>query len=629
MDKIVLTEKIKKLENVSPLDLPQALIEIELYEQQTAQELMDEIHNEFQKEDIIDNVVTPVFTTIIDGLLAHPKFKGVASKSGLSANRVMRECKDFNYDGKIVKLMPDAFVEYKNEKEFQILWGKENRSEYIRSVYENTSAMNRYKKSKVEESSGKKNITDEYRMTQDTTPEKNNPDGRRNDPLNLHNSETDHIVPLHTIFTQLQNNSGLSDGDIKRIANQEYNFAVTARLVNNPKRDMSNSEFIAKQDELKSQGKPYVELSPEVRANMIQMERDAQKAINKSVNNTVIKNLTGKGQADRKERKAAMEKKEAELGRKLTSEERAAVDKSLAQKKAKEIHLGNAKQAGKQSLMYAMGTAVLFVFKPLYYEIKDGIINGFKEGVYAKTFKEACSIRFNRIKDYVWEQLKDLKHMLGSAMDMLKNFLSALIEGLIGMFVGIFKKIFKVLKEGVKVFVQAWPVLFGEQSKSMSAAEKGDAILKLIAGSLVGLCGIGIDILLEKVPAIPEDFRSILSVILSGLTSILLFYALDKADLFNVKKERRNARIKELFDERINDIREATQNMSTKVAEIIKAQKLELLESTNCLNEAVASGNYGLAFDALVKQSHILGISLPLNTIDDIHKNRNNLNWQM
>ena len=73
MDKIVLTEIIKKLENVSPLDLPQALIEIELYEQQTAQELMDEIHNEFQKEDIIDNVVTPVFTTIIDGLLAHPK----------------------------------------------------------------------------------------------------------------------------------------------------------------------------------------------------------------------------------------------------------------------------------------------------------------------------------------------------------------------------------------------------------------------------------------------------------------------------------------------------------------------------------------------------------------------------
>ena len=85
-------------------------------------------------------------------------------------------------------------------------------------------------------------------------------------------------------FNQLQNNSALSDGDIKRIANQDYNFAVTARLVNNPKRDMSNSEFIAEQDKLKAEGKPYVELSPEVRANMIKMEQEAQKAINRSVN---------------------------------------------------------------------------------------------------------------------------------------------------------------------------------------------------------------------------------------------------------------------------------------------------------------------------------------------------------
>ena len=629
MDKKVLTEKIKKLENVSPLDLPQALIEIELYEQQTAQELMDEIHNEFQKEDIIDNVVTPVFTMIIDGLLAHPKFKGVASKSGLSANRVMRECKDFNYDGKIVKLMPDAFVEYKNEKDFQTLWGKENRSEYIRSVYENTSAMNRYKKSKVEEAGGKKNITDEYRMTQDTTPEKNNPDGRRNDPLNLHNSETDHIKPLHTIFTQLQNNSGLSDGDIKRIANQEYNFAVTARLVNNPKRDMSNSEFIAKQDELKSQGKPYVELSPEVRANMIQMERDAQKAINKSVNNTVIKNLIGKGQADRKERKAAMEKKEAELGRKLTCEERAAVDKSLAQKKAKEIHLGNVKQAGKQSLMYAMGTAVLFVFKPLYYEIKDGIINGFKDGVCAETYKEAFSIRFTRIKEYVWGQLKNLKSMFGSAMDMLKNFLSALIEGLIRMFVGIFKKIFKVLKEGAKIFIQAWPVLFGEQSKRMSASEKGDAILKLVAGSLMGLCGIGIDMLLEKVPAIPEDFRSILSVILSGLTSILLFYALDKADIFNIKEERRNARIKELFDERIKDIREATGSMSNAMLETIKKQKIEFMDIMNQLSNAITINDSNATNDMLLRLTSFLNISLGYENIREFNQVRGQLNWNL
>ena len=165
--------KIENLENVSPLDLPQALVDIELYEQETAKEMMDRIHADFQKEDIVNNVVTPVFTTMIDGFLAHPRFKRIASKTGLSAQRVMRECKDFNYDGKIVSLMPDAFVEYENEKDYQELWGKENRSVYIRSVYENTSAMNRYKKSKVSENGAKKNLQDEYRMTKDTTPEKN------------------------------------------------------------------------------------------------------------------------------------------------------------------------------------------------------------------------------------------------------------------------------------------------------------------------------------------------------------------------------------------------------------------------------------------------------------------------
>ncbi len=621
--------KIENLGNVSPLDLPQALVDIELYEQETAKEMMDRIHADFQKEDIVNNVVTPVFTTMIDGVLAHPRFKRIASKTGLSAQRVMRECKDFNYDGKIVSLMPDAFVEYRNEKDYQELWKKDNRSVYIRSVYENTSAMNRYKKSKVSEKGAKKNLQDEYRMTNDTTPEKNNPDGRRKDPLNLHNTETDHIVPLHTVFNQLQNNSALSDGDIKRIANQDYNFAVTARMVNNPKRDMSNSEFIAEQDKLKAEGKPYVELSPEVRANMIKMEKEAQKAINRSVNKTVVNNLLGKGQADRKERKAAMENREKELGRKLTPKERATVDRELAQKKAMDIHMGNAAQAGKQSLMYAIGTAVLFVFKPLYYEIKDGIIAGFQEGVCANTYKEAFTIRFNRVKEYVWGQLKDLKKILGSAMDMLKNFLSALIEGLIGMFVGIFKKIFKVLKEGVRVFIQAWPILFGEQSKAMTASQKGDAILKLVAGSVVALCGIGIDVLLEKVPAIPEDLRGVMSVFLSGLTSVLVFYALDKADLFNVKKERRDQRIKEIFEERVKDIKEATNNLETSVLETIRKQKIEFGIIMNQMSYAISTNNPKALNEALIKHAQLLGIRLECISIGDIQNKRSTLKWDL
>ena len=620
-----INDNIERIRNASPLDLPQAILDIELYDQETAQDLFDKIHAEFGKEDIIDNVVTPVFTSIIDGVLAHPKFKGFAAKSGLSAQKVMKECKEFNYDGKVIYMMPDAFVEHRNEINHEIAWGKENREKYIRESYSNLSAMGRYKMQKVKENGSKKNLKDDYTNKSNITARKDNPDYRRDDPKNYYNAETDHIIPLNTIFTQLQNNCGLSNGDIKRIANQDDNFALTSRQINNAKRDLSNTAFIAKQDELKKQGKPYVELSAEVRENMIKMEKDAQKAINKTVNKTVVNNLMGKGQADRQERKEAMAKREAELGRKLTAAERSEVDKKLATQKAMDIHKGNAKQAGKQSLMYAIGTAILFVFKPLYYEIKDGLIFGFKEGVFADTYKQAISIRFNRIKEYVWDQLRNLKGYLGSAMDMLKNFLSALIEGLVGMFVGIFKKIFKVLKEGIKVFVQAWPILFGEQSKTMTASQKGDAILKLLGGSVVALCGIGIDMMLEKIQFIPDDFRSVFSVLLTGLTSVLVFYALDKADLFNVKKERRQARVKEVFEERIKEIKEATSKFNETVAETIKKQKIEFAEITKQLSDAISDHDYNAINKAFEKQAAFLGIQL-----DEVNlKDRKNINWNL
>lgn len=622
-------KNIERIKNASLLDLPQTILDAELYDQETAQDLFDKVHAEFDKEDIIDNVVTPVFTSIIDGFLAHPKFKGLASKSGLSAQKVMKECKEFNYDGKVIYMMPDAFVEHRNEVDKEISWGHENRSQYIRESFSNLSAMGRYKMSKIKENGSKKNLTDEYTKENNITAKKDNPDFRRDDPKNLHNAEADHIIPLHTIFTQLQNNCGLSDGDIKRIANQDDNFALTSRLINNSKRKMSNTEFIAKQDELKKEGKPYVELSPEVRENMIKMEKDAQKAISKSVNKTVTNNILGKGQADRQERKEAMDKRKAELGRNLTAEERAEVDKKLATKKAMAIHQGNAKQAGKQSLMYAIGTAILFVFKPLYYEIKDGMIFGFKEGVCADTYKQAFAIRFARIKDYVWDQIKNLRSYLGSAMDMLKNFLSALIEGLIGMFVGIFKKIFKVLKEGIKIFVQAWPVLFGEQSKTMTTAQKGDAILKLVGGSVCALCGIGIDMMLEKIQFIPDDFRSVFSVLLSGLASVLVFYALDKADLFNVKKERREQRIKEVFEERVKDIKTITNNFETTILETIRKQTMEFDSIINQMSYAISTNNTKVINEALVKQANLFGVRLECINIDDIRKKRSTLKWDL
>lgn len=107
---------------------------------------------------------------------------------------------------------------------------------------------------------------------------------------------------------------GLSDGDIKRIANSDDNLALTGRRINNPKRDMSNREFIKEQERLKAQGKEYVELTPEQKENMLRMEDEAQHSLENSVNKTVIKNLLGQGEADRAIRKEAYNKKRRNWG---------------------------------------------------------------------------------------------------------------------------------------------------------------------------------------------------------------------------------------------------------------------------------------------------------------------------
>ena len=599
---------IEKIKSASPLELPYVIMETELHDKKTSYEIYEEVSKTFEGEGIIDNVVTPVLSTVVDSVLAMKCFKGVSRKMGLSAQRVIQECQSFNYDGQVTFLMPDSFVESKNNAEIQQQWGEENRSQYDRSLYENTNAMNKYKKGKIKENGSRVNMEDEYRLTKDITGSKATADRRRNDPKNEHNAETDHIIPLNTVFSELQNNSALSDGDIKRLANQDYNFAVTGRMVNNPKRDMSNTEFIKEQDRRKKEGLPYVELDETQRANMIRMEKEAQQAINNAVNETVLENLRGAGKADRAERKAAMEAEQNKLGRKLTKEERDAVDKQLAKQKAKEIHLGNAKNAGKQSLMYFAGNVVLLVMKPLYYEIKDIVMNGFQNGVHAKGVKEAMSIRFGRVKEYVWNYISSQKAVLGSLYDMLKDFISAFIEGIIGMFVGVFKKILRVLKEGVKIGMQAYSTLFGEESKNKTAAEKGDAIVKLLGGSVVALCGIGINTLLEKLPMLNEEGREVISTLLSGLASILLFYALDKADLFNVKKDKREQRLNEVFEMRIAEIKENTSSFENAACEAIKNSYLKSREILTQIRLAAEKDDYE-SLNVALQQYH--GFMIP------------------
>lgn len=582
--------RIEELQRASALDLPALIMKFELSDGQSAFEIYDKISSQLAKEELLESVVDPSICVMIDSVLEMPCFKGVSRKMGLSARRMLKECKDFNYDGRMSYLLPDSQIEARNYVVMAETWKEKHRSTYNRKKYENVPAMNRYKERRTQENGGRVNMEDEYRMIRDISSSREKSDKRRNDPKFNYVAETDHIIPLKKVFEQVQSNCALSDEDILRIANKDYNFAVTGRLVNNPKRQMSNSEFIARQDELKAEGKPYVELSDEQRRNMIRMEKEAQDALNGNINEMVLSNLSGRGPSDKDAFQEEIKKERVRLGRELTPDESQAVMKRCALKKTRSIYANVGKNATKQGLLYAIGNVTLLILKPLYYELKDGFSNGFVAGVYAGSTKEAFAVRFARVWDYVLEQLKSIEFYLGNFMELVKNVVSMLIEGLLDLFVGLFKQILRVAKEGVKIVMQSFSVLFGEQSKSMTTSEKGDAIIHIIGDSIVAMCGIAIDNIGMK--KLPEGFRIPFKTLLTGFAGILVFYAIDKADLFNIREGRRNQRIQEVFDLRRQDIEEKAEALTEAVADSFHAVSIAQARLFGAIESAIENREY-------------------------------------
>ena len=175
---------IEELEYASPLEISRLLQQIELYDEKSSQEVLDEVYEKFDSEEHLeDEVLKPVFMSVIDGLLEATSGGRAARKKGLTASRVVEECTSFSYDDlEDNHTNVNGYTEYKNinhdEIEYQVQlekWKKDGKNgdrpqyngsvnsnstqEYIRSNLEDSSAMNDYKE---KQRHGEKKIKDEY-----------------------------------------------------------------------------------------------------------------------------------------------------------------------------------------------------------------------------------------------------------------------------------------------------------------------------------------------------------------------------------------------------------------------------------------------------------------------------------
>lgn len=600
--KVMVNNKFQELEerirNASPLELVSVLQEAELYDKKETREVVDEVYEEFKTSgNLVDEVVIPVFMSIADGFLESTAATRKLRKKGLTASRIVSQCQSFSYD-KVEKdpIVPDGYTEWKNvgdqtRSDFQH-YGEEMRQAYNRNAYEDKKRLDAYKQKKFDNNGGRINATDEYTGQKNVYQYRSNPDARRNveQYKHDHQAEVDHIVPLKQIHDQLKGNYALTDEDIKTLANNDTNFALTSARINRGagasgqggKFDMTNTEFVEDQRQREREGRPNLGLSEEAKENMLQKEKNAQKAINKDANHAILNNLTGRGTGN-----------------------------------TGEIWGKSATNAANQSKDYVVGNVILFIIKPLYYEISDIFMNGLKEGVNAVTTKEAFNIRFSRVKNYVLDNA--LVFFGDNVWEFVKGFVSSLIEGIISLFVGIFKQVLKVIKEGVKIFVQAGKILFGKNASQMTTAQKGDAIVKLFGGSVIAICGIGIEALLNKI-GVTEPWSVILSTMLSGIASTLFMLLLNKIDLFSVKAEKRRQRIEEIFDERINDIKAAEQTFDTAAIETMRLHKLQFTSIEKQIKEGINGNCIDTINEGMFKLASFMGVKLGYNNLEEFNE---------
>ena len=608
---------LEELKECSPTELSQKLSEVELFDQQSSIEMLNEIYEQFDSDEKMnEQILAPVITAVIDGFMEGTQFGRKMRKKGLTSTRIFQDCESFSYESwQGSSGFNNPYTEYKSAREYTEQFGEEVRPKYDRSLYDDGSKAY-YKARAVQANGGHVNLEDEYTKERNITASRTAPDQRRNDPTHRFQAQPDHVVPLKRIHEQLKGDYGLTDADIARIANSDDNFRLTAAYINQGekgkggKKDMTNSEFVADQRKRKAEGRPHLGLSEETLERMLQAEKEAQESINSQVNKTVGDNILGKGVVDPIVFMEAVKEAEEKAGRKLTEQEKDVIEHNLAHQKQGDILGTTAKNAADQAKDYLVGNLILYIIKPLYFELKDMFKNGVAEGVNAPSTMAGLTFRFNRIKNYV---ITNAVSFLGnSGWDFVKGFISSFVEGIISLFVGMFKRILKLVKEGIKIFIQASKVLFGKDAKQRTQAEKGDAIIKLIGASITQLGGIVIEDLINKI-GIMEPWSVILATMLSGIASALFMYLLNKLDLFSVKAEKRRERVEEIFQLRIDDIRLTASNYGTAALEVLRQQEISFNTIKDQILEGFSSNCIEVVNDGLNKLAEFLHVELLYN----------------
>lgn len=506
-------EMLNDLSNTSPLMMSKKLIEYELYDQQDSIEVLNSIYEEFESRDnIIDNLVSPMLLSVADGLVKHPKLNGTFRKTNITPSRLVNEVNTFTYEQHSAKdIDNDIFLTqaektyYNNEKLGIDKNGKAYSKGFHRKKYYDTKS-----REKTREEKGL---------------EKDEVIGK----------DMDHVNPINHLRQKYQNNPYLYRDDIAELVGMGENEEYIDSSLNRSKGDKTWDKYIA--------------------------------SAPKNENGDVVD----------KKGNVLLTKKEQEQKIKLQKETTKAQNKEAAKSMAKNIGLKG------------LGDIIILLFKPIWFEIKDMFKNGILHGFDTNDKIEAFLLRLRRVVKFVND---NILNTLGDTLkEVLGNFIPMLISSLAQILKGIYKKIIQIISDGFMAIKEAFKIIMKPDSE-VSQAQKADAITKIIASAVVPILIFSFEetILtgLKFLDGTPLEFlKDVAMIILSGLASTLVVWLLDQIDLFSVKGEKRLERVKEIFELRIETIKQNTDIFEKTSIEILAKQKLQFKNIMANMNTAI------------------------------------------
>lgn len=393
-----------------------------------------------------------------------------------------------------------------------------NRKDYANSKNSNANSF---------AGSGKNSIGSEFTKNQ-IDNQGNLKDAYTNKTEKASNTSPDHIASL----SEFHKNGGYmkSTEEKANFATDKDNLASTRRDINQSMKDTDKKEWIEKkQGGRDKKNKDYYDIDE------------------KELNNQYEKGLK-------------------------TTNKHTPSFKEKAKFYTKDTAKSSVSEGAKMGFQQAIGIVLKELTESIYDEIVDIYKNGFKgENKLGKTFWNVLKIRFTRIGKKILSKWKDVFKAFGEGC--LSGLISNIITVIINIFTTTGKRVVRIIREGFFSLLKALKLLFSPPKDMTYKEAMHEASKLLVAGAIIGI-GIAVEDTVEKfiIASIPflAPFADIISTVficlISGLTTTLLVFLIDKLDIFGVNKKNK-------IDYVLNQLNEMTEDSYEEIEKIIISLK--------------------------------------------------------